>query len=461
MLIHVAESGRSYELDCVGATTVEVVQNTLTALTGVPAAEQMLICKDTRLEASRTLASYSLPAEDCHCFLFNRARLLPDTPGPPPEEEEPIEVQWPPEPSLANEGRHPLDGSPNPLLRALPTYERLFRYHLQRGEEVFRASQARYDACRRLVQEQHVQGLALESASSNMGLYYRHICAQHADFTAQFAARHAAHAELLASFGADMERLRACDLHPALRERNPSRRTLLDCVKQDALRRWRDECAVGHAQLAGKVGELRAQFAAIQRSVEELLHMAPDVDVEQLEQRLERSHKLVQEQASILQSLRCVPTCPPPGLAPPVPSIPPVDVAVAVVPARLGAGPSCCSSGFCSPSPAPARGVGATSATQDCMCRGVLLLRPWAGPGGSVGSLPRAGGQREGQVAHRPLTGRFLGQSKFDFGQFLSHCGRPHSARRVSDWATSLVPAICYQRKPDCQGRATHAPHTC
>eukprot|EP00897_Mesotaenium_endlicherianum_P009176 jgi/Mesen1/8287/ME000045S07747 len=302
MLIHVAENGRSYELDCVGATTVEVINNTLAALTGIPVGEQMLISGDTRLEPSRNLAFYRLPSEEKHVFLFNRLRLLPDAPPPGQEELEHVEAVLPPAPSVLDVG-HPLDESPNPLLRALPSYERQFRFHFQKGQAIFRASQQRFDQCRRLVQENRVQELAMETACGNMGLYYRHICSAHEDFIQQFARQHATHQDLLNSFEQDMDRLRACELHPALRSHNPSRGTLLDCVKEDALRRWAHDCSMSHAHFAGKVAELRTLFADLQRSVEELLQTAPDVDVEHLEAGLEESHKYIEDQGSILQSL--------------------------------------------------------------------------------------------------------------------------------------------------------------
>ena len=72
--------------------------------------------------------------------------------------------------------QHPLDHAPSPLIRALPDYERQFRHQRLRAAAVWRATQARFEACRRLVMEMHVQALAIDSARDNVDLHFSYIC---------------------------------------------------------------------------------------------------------------------------------------------------------------------------------------------------------------------------------------------------------------------------------------------
>ena len=304
MIIHVAQSGRMYEVDSQGSTLVHVIQTALASLTGVPASDQMLIYGDVKLDASKPLSAYQLPSDTARVFLFNRASLLPDSPVTADEEIEEVAVNIPLAPSVLDVG-HPLDESLNPLLRALPSYERQFKYHLQKGQALFQASQQRYAICRRLVQEQQVQQMALQTACGNMGVYYRHICSSHHEFMDEFHRHHAQHSDLLSFFERDMDRLRSSELHPSLQTLKPLRRTLIDCLKEPELRKWGHDCTISHTLFASKVGELAVMFRDLEHSVERLLHTPPAVDVHQLHARVEDSHKYIEEQGSIVQSLRC------------------------------------------------------------------------------------------------------------------------------------------------------------
>jgi hypothetical protein len=85
-------------------TRVEAVQQALTAFTGVPAADQILMLGGTKLDPGRALAAYQLPhpypaavdgdarAADEPLLLYCRPLLRPGAPAPPPEALPPI---WP------------------------------------------------------------------------------------------------------------------------------------------------------------------------------------------------------------------------------------------------------------------------------------------------------------------------------------------------------------------------------
>ena len=284
-------------------TNVEIVQSCLMSLTGIPIHEQMLICGDMRLEPHRALGSYKLPAEGRHVFLYNRSRLLADCPAPSPEDIEVLPAAIPPAPSSVH-GGHPLDDANDPALKALPSYERQFKYHFQKGHAIFTASQMRFDTCRRLLREQQVQELALETARGNMDYYYKIIDNAFGEFLRQFGRQHKQHSDLLANFERDLERLRACKLHPSLQ--TGTRKTLLDCVKESSLRKWAEDCAISHKQFGGKVAELKLVYGDLQRNVQDLFYSPSTVDVRDLEETIEDHVRFTEEEASIIQSLRYV-----------------------------------------------------------------------------------------------------------------------------------------------------------
>ncbi|KAJ7561098.1 hypothetical protein O6H91_03G013900 [Diphasiastrum complanatum] len=300
MIIHVAESGHSYELDCVPMTSVEIVQNFLASLTGLPQQHQLLIVGEVRLEPQRVLAAYQLPAENRPVFLFNKQRLSPDSPAPIPEVSVRIaEAVLPPVPSDFHSD-HPLDEASDPALRALPSYERQFKYHFQKGQAILLVSQRKFDACRRLLREQQVQQLAIDTARGNMDHYYRLIVQSVEEFMKHFSQQHHQHSKLLRNLERDLQRLRACKLHPVLQ--TPSRKTLIDCIEEPNLRHCEHECSISHKQFHAKVSQLKIAFDNLQSSMDELFS-ASAVDIPHVEDTIQKHSCLTEEQASIIQSL--------------------------------------------------------------------------------------------------------------------------------------------------------------
>jgi hypothetical protein len=87
-------------------------------------------------------------------FLYSRALLRSDSQTPLQEEVGEVSVEEPPEPQGAA-CPHPLDEPAlAPALRALPAWERSFKYHLSVAQALWSASQERYRTCQRLLSEQ-------------------------------------------------------------------------------------------------------------------------------------------------------------------------------------------------------------------------------------------------------------------------------------------------------------------
>ena len=200
-----------------------------------------------KLEPSKPLATYGLPeasgtaapgprsihgdqahhAEDekpRHVFLYCKSLLRPDAQAPPEEPFEDVAVDPPPPAPPRSDGTHPLDDASSPLIRALPDYERQFRHHRQSAAAVWSATQMRFEECRRLVTEMHVQALAIDSARDNVDHHFNYICRCQAEFEQSHAAQNATHSELLECFDRDMETLESTALHPAVVEHCERRR---------------------------------------------------------------------------------------------------------------------------------------------------------------------------------------------------------------------------------------------
>ena len=200
-----------------------------------------------KLEPSMPLATYGLPeasgtaapgprsihgdqvhhVEDekpRHVFLYCKSLLRPDAQAPPEEPFEDVAVHPPPPAPPRSDGTHPLDEASSPLIRALPDYERQFRHHRQSAAAVWSATQMRFEECRRLVTEMHVQALAIDSARDNVDHHFNYICRCQAEFEQSHAAQNAEHSELLECFDADMETLENTALHPDVVEHCERRR---------------------------------------------------------------------------------------------------------------------------------------------------------------------------------------------------------------------------------------------
>ena len=212
----------------------------MASLTGVPLGDQLLLFAGQKLEPAKPLGTYGLPEasgtaapgpqsvhgdqtqhvdeKPRHVFLYCKSLLRPDAPAPPEGPFEHVPIDPPPPAPPRSDGTHPLDAASSPLIRALPDYERQFRHHRQSAAAVWRATQARFEECRRLVTEMHVQALAIDSARDNVDHHFNYICRCQGEFERTHAAQNAAHSELLQCFDADMETLENTGLHPAVIE---------------------------------------------------------------------------------------------------------------------------------------------------------------------------------------------------------------------------------------------------
>ncbi|XP_054790243.1 LOW QUALITY PROTEIN: autophagy-related protein 11-like [Prosopis cineraria] len=300
LLVHIAENGRSFDLDCDETALVEEIMRVIESLSGINFNDQIVLYLDMKLESQRPLSAYKLPCDDGEVFIFNKARLQSNSLPPPPERVDIDDVVAPPSPSSSH-NPHPLDDASDPATKALPSYERQFRYHYQCGYAIFRRSIMKYEHCERLLREQMVQERAVEVARGNLDQYYRVINQNYGDFMKRYMQQRHMHSDLVVNFGRNVEKLKSCKLHPALQ--TPACKCLMDFVKEENLQKSVEICTNSHKQFENKVLQFKQAFSGVKQRVEGLLSVKDVLSIKNLEQTINEHQKYINEQKSIMQSL--------------------------------------------------------------------------------------------------------------------------------------------------------------
>ncbi|KAJ0251768.1 hypothetical protein HA466_0126820 [Hirschfeldia incana] len=301
LILCVAENGRTFEFNCSETTPVESVMRFVESVSGISFSDQLLLSLDMKLEPQKLLSSFGLPSNDREVFVFNKAMLQSSSHPPSPEDVvdlQEVDDALPPAPVHEH---HPLDDALDPALKALPLYERQFRYHFQKGRAFYNCTVVKHESCERLTREQKVQQRAVEVATRNLEQYYRVIFQNFLEFMKRYKHQHRLHSDLLMNFGRDVEKLRSVKVHPCLQ--TDSRRCLLDFVKEDNLKKALESCASSHKQFENKIAQFQQMFVEVKRKVEELFACRDSLTMKSLEVTVKDHERYINEQKSIMQSL--------------------------------------------------------------------------------------------------------------------------------------------------------------
>ncbi|KAI3513898.1 hypothetical protein L1887_12120 [Cichorium endivia] len=303
LIVHIAENGHSFDLNCDEYTLVEAVQRYLESLSGIPLNDQLLLYLDMKLEPQQPLSTYKLPSDDREVFLYNRAKMRTNASPPQPVHlDSPDHIHPDPtKPSPSSHEPHPLDEASDPALKALPSYEVQFRYHYHHGEAIYKRTLLKYETCERLSREHRVQEKALEIARGNLDHIYKMILHNYNDFVKRYSQQQRAHSNLLVNFWRDLERLRNIKLLPALQSDN--RKCLSDFVKEENLRKMVEDCSNSHRQFESKVGDFKQEFRELKGSTELLFSSEASIINRDLEITIKEHRQYLNEQKSIMQAL--------------------------------------------------------------------------------------------------------------------------------------------------------------
>ncbi|KAG0463096.1 hypothetical protein HPP92_021572 [Vanilla planifolia] len=297
LLVHLAENGHSFEIECDGSTYVEAIQRSIESICRVHLSDQLLLCLNVSLDSQQTLAHYKLPQDDREVFLYNKSRLFADSPKPEAETIDLPKVTLP----SASQSAHPLDEASDPAMKALACYERQFRYHFQYANAIYGCAQTKLEVSKRLLREQQVQERALEIAKGNLNLTFRKLQQRYNEFNTYFNQQHRCHSALINNFERDVERLRSVKLLPLLQ--TDSRKCLLDLVKENDLRKWADNCFSSHKHFENKVSQFKINFSELKRKVDNVFSGMNSANIKGLELMVKEHQKVFNEQKSLMQSL--------------------------------------------------------------------------------------------------------------------------------------------------------------
>ncbi|KAG5225890.1 autophagy-related protein [Salix suchowensis] len=300
LVVHLAENGHSFVLNCDEATPVEAVMRCIESISRINFNDQLVLCSEKKLEPQRLLSAYKLPSGDGEVFIFNRARMQANPLPLAPEQIDVLEIADP-LPPASSHNPHPLDDASDPALKALPSYERQFRYHYHRGKAICNRTHVKHEHCQRLLREQKVQERAMEIARINVQQFFRAILQNYSEFMKRYAQQHRIHLDLLTNFERDLEKLRSIKLHPSLQ--SDSRKCLVDFVKEDNLRKAVENCSNSHRQFEKKVLEFKQKFSDAKRKVEELFSCGAASSIKNLDLTIKEHQRFINEQKSIMQSL--------------------------------------------------------------------------------------------------------------------------------------------------------------
>ncbi|KAG5413085.1 hypothetical protein IGI04_000652 [Brassica rapa subsp. trilocularis] len=300
LILCVAENGHTFEFNCSETTPVESVMRFVESVSGITFSDQLLLSLDMKLEPQKLLSAYGLPSSDREVFVFNKSMLQSSSHPPSPEDVDLQEVDDALPPAPVHE-HHPLDDALDPALKALPLYERQFRYHFHKGRAFYNCTVVKLESCERLTREQKVQQKAVEVATRNLEQYYRVIFQNFLEFMKRYKHQHRLHSDLLVNFGRDVEKLRSVKVHPCLQ--TDSRRCLLDFVKEDNLKKAAESCGISHKQFENKIAQFQQMFVEVKRKVEELFACRDSLTMKSLEAAVKDHERFINEQKSIMQSL--------------------------------------------------------------------------------------------------------------------------------------------------------------
>ncbi|KAF4363584.1 hypothetical protein F8388_002125 [Cannabis sativa] len=83
-----------------------------------------------------------------------------------------------------------------------------------------------------------------------------------------------------------------------------TRKCLLDFVKEENLRKSAENCSSSHKQFESKVSQFKQMFNEIHRKMDEVFSSRASPPIRNLEQIIKDHHRFINEQKSIMQSLR-------------------------------------------------------------------------------------------------------------------------------------------------------------
>lgn len=325
ILVLIAHNGVTYELEATSGTKIGKVQAALENLTGVPPEQQILTLEGIKLDGEKTFSDYELSEERFHeaegegegedvggqegvkVFFYNKKLLQANSIPPKPEMLPTLKIEYPQYKDYQPHAYPELQQSGVPVVRHLPKFERQFCFHLDKCKSHIDASAEYLRICERLLAEQEVQALAIDSAQENVDKHYGYISNMYDQFQKHFSTRVEDQERILGSFAEDLKALEAAETHKIVQEKTALSgtkiKTIGELIPIENLVKWHTQCSAMHAQFKPKAGELSSLFDSVKHDVEALFMTVPSVDITKLSERLETNQQLLVEMSSVREVL--------------------------------------------------------------------------------------------------------------------------------------------------------------
>ncbi|EGG16478.1 hypothetical protein DFA_09016 [Cavenderia fasciculata] len=290
-----SDTGTLYEIPVNPSILIGTIKESLTTVTGIQPNEQILLA-DTNLSSNRSLESYNI-VKDREIYLFNK-RIL-DNPSYYPEDVNlalnDFNVPRLPTPKNLKE----LETSLNPLNK-LFTLEFYLNNHVVGTQYLKEVYENKVVQCMNSLSELNIQKKCISAALNSLDDYKNKLLQNYSNLSTSYKKQAPGFESLLLSFETDLNRLKQVKLHESLRY--PNRQTLLDCIPENEIRKWSEQCKREYETLKSKLGELGYQIDSIMENVDSELKKTVDTNFMDLNERITFSRENTKQIQALHQS---------------------------------------------------------------------------------------------------------------------------------------------------------------
>eukprot|EP00002_Diphylleia_rotans_P020302 TRINITY_DN3947_c0_g1_i1.p1 TRINITY_DN3947_c0_g1~~TRINITY_DN3947_c0_g1_i1.p1 ORF type:complete len:1060 (+),score=229.73 TRINITY_DN3947_c0_g1_i1:53-3232(+) len=285
-----ADTGKKLRVETKGQRSVEELKLLLQSLTSIDIGQQILLYngKSLSLPTLLTDCGFSNMSEN-QLFLFPKYMTEPPT-GPQPDYQ--LRVSTVPKPTEPTETKK---GS-------LDYYRALISYQSEYSKVIYQNTVTIYQESQPLVEEQIVQWKCYEVARGSLTEYARSINQSIESFLSEIQSHLSSNEELLATFEGNMEKLKAIQLVSYLQV--PGKHRLIDCVPQEKLRLWAENCRSLHRGFLKRKDAFQSELAGLNQAIEAELRIISPIDFANLMDYIQSASRLVKDSERKLSTFR-------------------------------------------------------------------------------------------------------------------------------------------------------------
>eukprot|EP01101_Sappina_pedata_P006937 TRINITY_DN3567_c0_g1_i1.p1 TRINITY_DN3567_c0_g1~~TRINITY_DN3567_c0_g1_i1.p1 ORF type:complete len:852 (+),score=357.97 TRINITY_DN3567_c0_g1_i1:28-2583(+) len=282
MLIVIAETGKKYDIKVDPNEKVFSFRIRIERDFGINLEDQLLICDKRTIPDCATLESYI--KDGSKIFVFNRAVLSHEYRIP--EQKLFVNTKSVIEDSFIcgdNESFH---------VRQILKSAHFLSILSKKADETMSAILQRIELAKQGLSQRQLQEEGLEMAESHLRDQDAHLDEILPSKLAELSQMSQKHAELLQGFESSMKKLEQTPLHPGLSQsvggHAGASKTLLDCIPENRIRSWANDCAKIHSTFLGKMSQLSSEKEKSKQLVVNYKPILQEDNVSRMFQKLEQ-----------------------------------------------------------------------------------------------------------------------------------------------------------------------------